>query len=66
MLWFEDISFGNRSFEDYHQEKNYPPDFIDSCIKSFLNKLYTPKIIVQNVPEGNIFVKLLFLGGTSL
>ena len=45
------ISFGNRSFEDYPQENNYPQNFTDSCIKSFLNKLCTPKVIVQNVPE---------------
>ena len=32
-------------------------DFIDSCIKPFLNKLYTPKAIVQNVPKRDVFVK---------
>ena len=41
------------------------PNFIDWCIKSFLNKLYTPKVMVQNAPKRNIFVKLLFLGSTS-
>ena len=48
-----------------HMKNNYPPNFIDSCIKSFLNKLYTPKVIVQNVPKRNVFVKLLLLGSTS-
>ena len=43
----------------------YPFNFIDSYIKSFLNKLYTPKVVVSNVPERNVFVKLPFLGGTS-
>ena len=42
-------------------KSNYPPNFIDSCIKSFLNKLYTPKVAV---PERNVFVKLPFLGST--
>ena len=42
-------------------KNNYPPNFIDSCIKSFFNSLYTPKVIVQNVPKRNFFVKLLFL-----
>ena len=46
-------------------ENNYPPNFIDLCIKSFLNKLYTPKVIVQNVPKKMFFVKLPFLGSTS-
>ena len=36
-----------------------------SCIKSFLNKLYAPKIVVHNVPERNVFVKLLFLRSAS-
>ena len=35
------------------------------CVKSFLNKLYTPKVVVPNVPKRNVFVKLPFLGSTS-
>ena len=46
-------------------KSNYPLNFIDSCIKSFLNKLYTPKVMVANVPKRNVFVKLTFLGSTS-
>ena len=46
-------------------KNNYPSNFIDSCIKSFLIKLYTPKVIVPNVPKRNVFVKLPFLGSTS-
>ena len=37
----------------------------NSCIKSFLNKLYTPKVLVPNVPKRNVFVKLPFLGSPS-
>ena len=33
--------------------------------ESFLNKLYAPKVVVPNVPKGNVFVKLPFLGNTS-
>ena len=40
---------------------NYFPNFIDSFIKSFLNKLYKPKVIAHNVPKRNVFVKLPFL-----
>ena len=43
----------------------YHLNFKDSCNKLFLNKLYTPKIVVPNVPERNVFVKLPFLGSTS-
>ena len=46
-------------------KNNYPLNFRDSCIKSFLNKLFTPNVVVPNVPKKNIFVKLLFLGSTS-
>ena len=35
-----------------------------SCIKSLLNKLYTPKVIVQDEPKRNVFVKFPFLGST--
>ena len=62
MLWFQDWSFGNQSFKDFpHKKNNYPPNFIDSCIKSFLMNFSTPKVIVQNVPKTNVFGKLLFL-----
>ena len=44
---------------------NYPLNFIDLCIISFLNRLYKPKVVVLNVPKRNIFVKLPFLGSTS-
>ena len=40
-------------------------NFIDSCIKSFPNKLYTPKVVVPNVLKTNLFVKLPLLGSTS-
>ena len=46
-------------------KNNYPLNFIDSCIKSFLNKLDTPKVMVPNIPKRNVFVKLPFLGSAS-
>ena len=46
-------------------KNNYPLNFIDSCVKSFLNKLYTPKAVVPNVPKRNVFVKLPFMGNSS-
>ena len=45
-------------------KNNYPPSFVDSCIKSFNNKLYTPKVMAQNVCKRNAFAKLPFLGST--
>ena len=46
-------------------KNNYSLNFIDSCIKPFLNKLYTRKVVVPNIPKRNVFVKLPFLGSTS-
>ena len=37
-------------------KNNYPLNFIDSCFKSFLNKLYTPKAVVPNVPKRNVLL----------
>ena len=45
-------------------KNNYPPNFIDSCIKLFLNKLYTPKVFVQNVPKRNVLLNCPFFGST--
>ena len=36
-------------------KNNYHLNFIDSCIRSILNKLYTPKMVVPNVPKRNVF-----------
>ena len=36
--------------------KKYPLNFTDSCIKSFPNKLYTPKVVVPNVPKRNVLL----------
>ena len=40
-------------------------DLANSSIKSFLNKLYTPKVVVPNVHKRNVFVKLPFLVSSS-
>ena len=34
-------------------------------MKSFLEKLYTPKVMVPKVPNSNVFVKVPFLGIAS-
>ena len=43
-------------------KNEYPLNFIDSCIKYFLNELCTPKFLISNVPKRNVLVKLPFLG----
>ena len=46
-------------------KNHHLPNFTDSCVKSFLNKLYTPKVIIPNVPKRKVSVTLPFLGSTS-
>ena len=62
---FKTFHFEIDHMKTIHIKNNYPLDFIDLCVKSFLNKLYTPKVLVPNVPKRNVFVKLPFLGSTS-
>ena len=62
---FKTFQFEIDHLKNILKKNNYPLNFIDSCIKSFLNKLYTPKVVVPNVPKRNVFVKLSFLGSTS-
>ena len=57
MLGFQDVLFTNWSFEEYLEKKNYPPCFIDSLIKSFLDNLCTLEVIVQNIPKGMLLLR---------
>ena len=62
---FKTFHFEINHLKTILMKNNYHPNFVYLCIKSFLNKLYTPKVVVQNVPKRNVFVKLPFLGSTS-
>ena len=62
---FKTFHFEINHLKTILMKRNYSLNFIDLCIKSFLNKLYTPKVTVQNVPKRDVFVKLPFLGSTS-
>ena len=62
---FKTFHFEINHLKTILMKNNYHANFVYLCIKSFLNKLYTPKVVVQNVPKRNVFVKLPFLGSTS-
>ena len=63
------------SYENFHKEiselkeifkKNgYPSDFIDFCIKKFLNKLYTKKQVYLTAEKKKLLIVLPFLGSLS-
>ena len=47
------------------KDLNYIINSEKRATESFLDKLYTPKVVVPNVHKRNVFVKLPFLGSTS-
>ena len=63
MLGFQDFLFDH--LKTFCRKNNYPPNFVDSCINSFLNKFYILGDIVQNTPKRDVFVKFWFFGIVS-
>ena len=59
MLFSTHLIWKSTIWKTFLAINNYPPNLTDSYIKSFLNKLYAPKVIVHNVPERNVFAKYL-------
>ena len=48
------------------KKNGYKENFFDKCLKKFLDKIYTKKISVYNVPKKDICIVLPFLGKLSL
>ena len=50
------------SKENFHHEVNilkgilYKRDFVDKCIKNFLDKVLTPKVVVNTVPKKDLMI----------
>ena len=63
-------------FSKFHHEINiskgilyknsYPCDFVDKCIKKFLDKVLTQKVVVRTVPKKDLMIVLPYLGKLSL
>ena len=63
------------SYETFHQEiktlrpifkhNNYPQNFVNQCIKKFLNKLFIKKYLNFMVPKKELTFVLLYLGKFS-
>ena len=47
-------------------KNSYPCDFIDKCIKEFLDRVLTPKTVVSTVPKKGLSIVLPSLGKSSL
>ena len=63
-------------FSKFHEEVNYlkdvlkknsfPTNLVDKCIKIFLNKQFSQKILEHTVPKKELFIVLPYLGMSSL
>ena len=47
-------------------KNSYPRDFVDRCIKEFLDRVLTRKIVVSTVPKKDLMIVLTYLGKLSL
>ena len=47
-------------------KNSYPRDFVDKCIKEFLNRVLTRKVVVSTVPKKDLMIVLPYLGKLSL
>ena len=47
-------------------KNNYPRDFLDKCIKEFLDRALTQKVVVSTVPKKDLMIVLPYLGKLSL
>ena len=70
MSLFQHIQFKkhkkkNKKKKKIKKKKKSCPNFVELCIKSFFDNLYTSNVISQNVPKMNFFVKLPFLRSSS-
>ena len=63
-------------FAKFHHETNilksilyknsYPWDFVDKCVKQFLDRALTRKVVVSAVPKNDLMIVLPYLGKLSL
>ena len=47
-------------------KNSYPRDFVDKCIKEFLDRVLTQKVVVSTVPKKDLMIVLPYLGKLSL
>ena len=47
-------------------KNSYPRDFVDKCIKKFLDRVLTQKVVVTTVPKKDLMIILPYLGKLSL
>ena len=52
--------------EDVLKKNSFPTNLVDKCIKIFLNKQFSQKILEHTVPKKELFIVLLYLGMPSL
>ena len=53
-------------FKNILYKHSYPRDFVDKCVKKFLERVLTQKVVVSTVPKKDLMVVLPHLGKLSL
>ena len=43
-------------------KNSYPRDFVDKCIKEFLDRVLTRKVVGSTVPKKDLMIVLPYLG----
>ena len=62
---FKTLHFEIDQLKTILKKHNHPMNFMGSCIRSFLNKLYRPKVMVPNIHKIIFFFTSPFLRSTS-
>ena len=47
-------------------KNSYPRDFVDNCLKEFLDRVLMRKVVVSTVPKKHLMIVLPYLGKLSL
>ena len=77
IVWYLHFLFEYSQYlQKFHEEVNYlkdvlkknsfPTNLVDKCIKIFLNKQFSQKILEHTVPKKILFIVLPYLGMPSL
>ena len=63
-LWSDFVNFYYEIniLKSIFHKNSYPRDFVGKCIKKFLGRVLTPKIVTSSVPKKDLMIVLPYLG----
>ena len=67
-LWSDFVKFHHEidTLKGILYQNSYPRDFVDKCIKEFLDRVLTWKVVVSTVPKKDLMIVLPYSGKLSL